>query len=114
MELLANDLSFHGQFHDLQSFRAAFDRLMELRKIARRFGREVHCHRAMLQVAPLPAMSLQHALGRLNKDEQRAALLWLRKSGPFWDDLRNRQKITERLLGTLPMLKAWVELKPSA
>ena len=28
--------------------------------------------------------------------------------------LRNRQKITERLLGTVPMLKAWVELKPSA
>ena len=88
MELLANDLSFHGQFHDLQSFRAAFDRLMVLRKIAGRFGREVHCHRAMLQVAPLPAMSMQHALGRLNRDEQRAALLWLRKSGPFWDDLR--------------------------
>ena len=28
--------------------------------------------------------------------------------------VRNRQKITERLLGTVPMLKAWVELKPSA
>lgn len=88
MELLANDLSFHGQFEDIPSFRAALGRLMTLRRVAQRFGREVHCHRGLLQVAPLSNMGMQQALARLNRNEQRAALLWLLKAGPFWDDLR--------------------------
>ncbi len=61
---------------------------MTLRRTAQRFGREVHCNRDLLQVSPLPNMSMQQALSRLNRDEQRAVLLWFLKAGPFWDDLR--------------------------
>ena len=89
MELLANDLSFHGQFENISSFRAALRTLMTLRNTARRFGREVHCNRGLLQVAPLRDVSMQQALSRLSRNEQRAALLWLLKAGPFWDDLRS-------------------------
>ena len=88
MELFANDLSIHGQFHDISSFRDELARLMAMRNVAQRFGREVYCHRALLTAKPIPNMSMQQALGRLRESERRAAMSWLTRSGPFWDDLR--------------------------
>ena len=54
MELFANDLSIHGQFHDISSFRDELARLMAMRNVAQRFGREVYCHRALLTANPIP------------------------------------------------------------
>ena len=89
MEILVNDLSLHEQFHDVASFRRALDRLMAMRPAARRFGREVHCHRALLTASPMPGVSMQQAIGCLAvESERRAAMGWLTRSGPFRDDLR--------------------------
>ena len=88
MELLANDLSIHGQFHDLRAFRDALARLMAMRAAARRFGRDVHCHRQFLMVEALPGVSLQQTLRQLDKSERLAAIGWLTRGGPFWEDLR--------------------------
>ena len=88
MELLANDLSIHKQFHDIRSFRDALTRLMLMRDVARRFDHEVYCHRGLLTTNPMPDMSMQQAVGRLAVDERRAAMSWLTREGPFWDDLR--------------------------
>ena len=88
MELFANDLSIHGQFHDISSFRNELARLMAMRNVAQRFRREVYCHRPLLTVNPIPNMSMQQALGRLSESERRAAMSWLTRGGPFWDDLR--------------------------
>ena len=89
MELFANDLSFHKQFRDIAAFRGALSRLMAMRRAARRFEREVHCHRALLHASPMPDMSMQQAIAHLAvESERRAALAWLTRSGPFWDDLR--------------------------
>lgn len=89
MELLANDLSIHEQFHDIASFRDALARLMSMRAAARRFDREVYCHTGFLIVHPLSGMSMQQAIGRLpDKNESRAAMTWLTRAGPFWDDVR--------------------------
>ena len=88
MDLLANDLSIHRQFHDMSSFRDALTHLMAMRNAARRFGREVCCHRAFLTVEPMQGVLMQKALGRLASSEQRAAMAWLTRGGPFWDDLR--------------------------
>ena len=88
MELLANDLSIHGQFHDLSSFRDALARLMAMRATARRYGREVHCHPGFLAGKPEPGVLLQRTLGRLGESERRAVMQWLTCRGPFWDDLR--------------------------
>lgn len=88
MELFVNDLSIHGQFHDLQSFRGAFGRLMAMRAVARHHERDVHCHRALLTVEPLPGVSMRQAIGCLSESERRSAMRWLTKGGPFWDDLR--------------------------
>ena len=88
MELLANELSIHGQFHDISSFRHAFGRLMAMRNVARRFGRDVQCHRALVAVEVLLGVRMQQALGRLAESERRAAMGWLARGGPFWDDVR--------------------------
>ena len=56
MDLLANDLSIHRQFHTLSSFREAFARLMIMRNAARRLGQEVSCHRGFLTAKPGPNM----------------------------------------------------------
>ena len=88
MQLLANDQSIHGQFRDVSSFRQALAGLMDMRSTARRFGLEVHCHRALLAVEAQPGVPLQQTLGRLAESERRAAIGWMTRSGPFWDDLR--------------------------
>ena len=88
MELLVNDLSLHRQFHDTSSFRDALARLMAMREVAQRFGRELHCYRAMLWAEAIPGVPMQKALSRLTESERRSATLWFTHRGPFWDDLR--------------------------
>lgn len=88
MDLLANDRSIHGQFYTIVSFREAVARLMDMRAVARRFGREVHCNRAFLNIEPMPGVMIQQALQRFPTNERRSVMLWLTRRGPFWDDLR--------------------------
>ena len=89
MDLLANDLSIHEQFHDRSSFRGGLERLMAMRSVAQRFGWDVYCHRGLLTANPMPNMSMQQAIGHLAvESERRAAMVWLTRGGPFWDDLR--------------------------
>ena len=59
-----------------------------MRAVARRFGREVHCNRALLTVEAMPGVMMQQALQRFPTDERRSAMLWLTRGSPFWDDLR--------------------------
>ena len=65
MDLLVNDLSVHEQFHDIESFGKALARLMTMRNVARRLGREVHCQRAVLAINPIPGVPMQQAIGRI-------------------------------------------------
>ena len=88
MEFFTNDLSIHEQFHDISSFRESLERLMTMRKVARRFGSEVHCDRTLLSTKPIPNVTLQQALGRLANSERRSAMIWLTRGGPFWDKIR--------------------------
>ena len=89
MELLANDLSVHEQFHDMAGFRDALLRLMTMRGAARLYGREVHCHSTFLNAKPMPGIPMQQAIGSLGvENERRAMMIWLTRAGPFWDDVR--------------------------
>ena len=88
VELLVNDLSLHGQFLDLASFRDAILRLMNIREIARRFGRELHCHKGMTQACVTAASMMQQAVQVLTYNERRAFLSWITQNGPFWEDTR--------------------------
>lgn len=88
MEFLVNDLSFHGQFSDLRTFRIAISRLMNIRQIARRFGRELHCHRNTATAQVTSTLSMPEALRALSEAERRALMQWLTRRGPFWEDVR--------------------------
>ena len=89
MDLLANGLSVHEQFHDLADFRNAMAQLMAMRTAAKRFGREVQCHKGLLIAKPMPGVPMQKAIGSLGvESERRAIMIWLTRAGPFWDDMR--------------------------
>lgn len=88
MDLLANELSVHGQFPDDPSFWAGVVRLMKMRTVAQRHGSEIHCARSFRNVEPRPGLRLERALRAVRPDERRLFLSWLNRGGPFWEDSR--------------------------
>ena len=88
MELIFNDCSIHGQFQDFATFRAAIQRIMMIRNVARQFGRQVQCHRNVANACVTSEWNMRRAAGMLRRDEQRALMRWLNFLGPFWDDVR--------------------------
>lgn len=88
VSLLVNELSFHGQFADLATFRAAISRIMTIRGIARRYGRELYCHKGMAYAQVTAQMTMPQAVQSLNINEQRALRSWMSQAGPFWEDAR--------------------------
>ena len=88
MELLANELSIHGQFYDLGAFRSALMRVMGIRRTAQRYGRELHCHRKILNAQVTQSMSLPQVIQSWTMDERQSVMQWLTRHGPFWEDER--------------------------
>jgi hypothetical protein len=88
VELLVNELSLHGQFIDLASFRDAIQRFMSIRAVAHQFGRELHCHKDMAQARVTPTITMPQAIQALTHDERRAFLSWITRNGPFWKDIQ--------------------------
>lgn len=89
MEFFFNDLSIHGQFHDLNTFRSAVERVMNIRNTIKRFGRELYCHREVASMQVIKDKKImQQAVQFLRKDQQRAWMQWIIQHGPFWEDLR--------------------------
>lgn len=88
MDLLVNDLSLHGQFHDLTAFRDSVRQVMQIRQIAQRYGRTLHCHRGLASAQVTSDGRMQSAVAALPPDEKRAVMAWLGRHGPFWDDDR--------------------------
>ena len=88
MEIIANEMSMHRQFHDLPTFHGALGRLMGMRNVARRFDRNVYCHRGFADVEPIPDIPMRRAVRRLADNERRALMIWLARRGPFRDDFR--------------------------
>jgi len=92
MDLLVNELSLHGQFHDLAAFQGAVANLMRIRQIARRHKRSLYCHRGLSNAQATRHESIQAAVQMLPKSEQSAVLSWLNQHGPFWDDERRHSE----------------------
>lgn len=86
IELLLNDLSLHGQFPDIRTFRTAIHKMMLLRSLAANFGYELHSHRNMINSRITATASLYDVLQTFSQDEKRAILPWLTRLGPFWED----------------------------
>ena len=88
MDLILNDCSIHGQFHDLTAFRAAIGRVMAMRATARRFGKEFYCHRNVVNAQVTPDLTMPQAVRGLTRDQCRVLMQWLTRRGPFWEDAR--------------------------
>ncbi|MBF0528302.1 MAG: hypothetical protein HQK55_03315 [Deltaproteobacteria bacterium] len=89
MDFIINDLSFHGQFHDLATFRESINRTMTIRTLISSFGRELYCHKNIVQAQVTPDMSLSQAVNQsLTISERRVLMLWITRAGPFWDEVR--------------------------
>ena len=88
MEFLFNELSVHGQFADLATFRTAVGRVMDIRAVMRRFGRELYCHRNLANSQVTPDDAMPRAVQALDRNSRGALLAWLTRHGPFWEDVR--------------------------
>ena len=93
VELIFNDLSIHGQFYDPACFREAIDRVMSIRQLARRYGRELYCHRNVQHSKVKEnQMLVQHINNSrdFDRDSRSALMQWLgRQGGPFWEDIQH-------------------------
>ena len=83
MELMLNEFSIHGQFYDPASLRDALSRIMSMRNLARRFGREIYCRQG---TSYRPAQAETPLIQMLPREQQRAIRIWFDRNGPFWDD----------------------------
>ena len=89
MELILNDCSIHGQFTSLGAFRDAIGHVMTIRETARRFRRDLQCHRNVANAQVTPDLNMREAAPRaLDRNKLRAFMGWLDRQGPFWDDVR--------------------------
>lgn len=88
LDLLFNDLSIHRQFLNITQFKEAIQRIMQMRSVARRFGRELQCHRNVALAQVTKQFSLKQAIIYLDRTQQQALMQWLTRLGPFWEDFR--------------------------
>ena len=88
VDLILNDCSIHGQFHDVTAFRSATGRVMAIRAVASRFGKQLYCHRNVVNAQVTPDLTMPQAVKALSKDQCRALMQWLTRYGPFWEDAR--------------------------
>lgn len=86
MELMLNELSIHGQFYDTASLRDALGRIMSMRNLARRFGREIYCHQGTSYRPAQAETPLIQMIQTLSREQRNAVLSWLDRHGPFWDE----------------------------
>ena len=86
MELIFNDRSVHGQFPELGAFHEAIKRVMAIREVARRFSREIKCHRNLAHAQVTHNSNFMGAVRGLTVPQQQALRQWLTRLGPFWED----------------------------
>ena len=78
----------HGQFTNLGAFRDAIGRVMAIREAARRFGRDLQCHRNVVNAQVTNDLTMPQAVQSLSSEQRRALMQWLTRRGPFWEDIR--------------------------
>lgn len=88
VDLLFNELSVHGQFPDVATFKVSIDRMMGIRSVIRRFGLDLYCHRNVANRQVTPDRIMPQVIGALDRNSQRALMGWLTRHGPFWEDVR--------------------------
>jgi hypothetical protein len=115
MDLFFNESSLHGQFPDIPTFVDALDALMAMRKMAKKYNRELYCHRSCQQAAVTHQLTLYQAIQRIDKNKARVLMAWFGRTGPYWEDVRQHsddeyiecqgQVVTDTAIGECAYLK---------
>ena len=72
----------------MSTFKAAVERVMGIRTLMRRFGRELYCHRNLVNSQVTRDTTMPRAIGAFDQNSRRALMGWLTRHGPFWEDAR--------------------------
>jgi hypothetical protein len=88
LEFLFNDLSIHGQFFEIATFRETIGRIMEMRQLMKKFGHQLFCHRNIMNAKVIRDESILQIIQRLSVNDRRALMQWLTQQGPFWEDVQ--------------------------
>lgn len=88
MDFLLNDLSLDGQYPDIQTFQASLGRIMKMKELIRKFGRDCYCHRKIISTQVTSIMNFPQIINGFGRDQKRSIMTWLTKTGPFWEDER--------------------------
>lgn len=70
---------------------------MTIREEARRFGRDIQCHRNVAYALVTRDSTMQRAVQALSRPEQSALMQWLTRLGPFWEDVRQHSGLHDLL-----------------
>ena len=81
MDLLVNDLSFHGQFADALAFEDAISRMMKIRVLAKQHGRDLHCHKNLLSARATFDQIIPQIIQTFSLERKRSLMLWLTRQG---------------------------------
>lgn len=93
MEWHINDLSLDGQFADPQSFRAALEPVLQLRRRDPLLRSRLYCSRLLHARQVTATADLRKTVvATRDKTFVNLVLEWMAKSGPFWDDARQPNK----------------------
>ena len=92
MELFFNECSLHGQFPDIPTFVSSLDVLMQMRQTAKRYGRELHCHRNWPLATVTHQLTLPQVIQRIDKNKARVLMNWFSQTGPYWEDGRRHKE----------------------
>ena len=77
MDLLFNECSLHGQFQDAKSFECSLDILMGMRNTAKKYNREILCHRQLMHSMITHDLSLPQIIGCIDKNKAAALRMWI-------------------------------------
>ncbi len=88
MDFLLNELSFHGQFSSVEEFGQSLECLMIIRESIKRYGKDLYVRFEGSDFQVTRDRTLKNVVQSLPRDEKIALMIWLDKSGPFWEYAR--------------------------
>lgn len=84
---LINELSIHAQFGNIGEFSEALRRMLQMRDIATRFGREIHCKFDIEAREPIEGIVMKRAVSNISDKGLKVEIAkWFSKIGRFWDE----------------------------
>lgn len=83
-----NDLSLHGQFNSTGDFISSVDRLMEIRRVVRRAGREFFCHSGLHHAQVTDDRTMPQVIQDMPLPKRRAWMQWITRTNLHWQSDR--------------------------